>query len=112
MKHMKRGLAVAVALIALGAAAPAFAKETTRLTLFPAHPRAGRLTTVQLRPYLHLGGTDLRPRLVDADHKWNVSAFSTRTGQSIPLRLHRNARNPYVWGAKTSLRVGRLVECE
>jgi hypothetical protein len=100
MKHTKRALLVATALIGLGAAAPALAKETARLALFPAHPRVGRLTTVQLRPYLYLGGTDLRPRLVDAAHKWNVSAFSTRTGQSIPLRLHRNARNPYVWSAK------------
>ena len=63
MKHMKRALLVATALIGLGAAAPAPAKETARLALFPAHPRAGRLTTVQLRPYLYLGGTDLRPRL-------------------------------------------------
>ncbi len=100
MKHMKWALALAGALSALAAATPALAKETTRLALFPAHPRAGRLTTVQLRPYLYLGGTDLRPRLVDADHKWNVSAFSTRTGQSVPVRLHRNVRNPYVWSAK------------
>jgi hypothetical protein len=100
MKHMKRALVAALALIALATAAPALAKETARLALFPAHPRAGRLTTVQLRPYLYLGGTELRPRLVDAGHKWNVSAFSTRTGQSIPLRLHRNAANPYLWSAK------------
>ncbi len=100
MKHMKWALALAGALSALAAATPALAKETTRLALFPAHPRAGRLTTVQLRPYLYLGGTDLRPRLVDAEHKWNVSAFSTRTGQSVPVRLHRNVRNPYVWSAK------------
>src|SRR3982750_4666820 len=95
---MKWALGVGAAL-AMTLPGPALAKGLTeRLQVFPAHPRVGRLVTVQLRPY-ELGS----PAFLGQDFTWRVTARRPG-GHRQRISLVRETRDPYVWSARFRFR--------
>jgi hypothetical protein len=65
--------------------------------LFPQHPRAGRLATLQLRPYTTLAQS-VQPAIVPASFRWRLRISSGR-GRDYTPRLSRSAANPCLWQA-------------
>jgi len=92
---MRRTVGIAVALLAFAAPGPAFGKGTERLQTFPTSPRAGRVTTLQLRAY-DLQAGSYRPTLAPGKSEWHLVVFSP-SNRSFGLDLVRSRRDPYVW---------------
>jgi hypothetical protein len=69
-----------------------------RLAVFPQNPRAGRLATIQLRPYTTLVEST-EPSVVPAGFRWRLMITAGR-GRHYALSPSRSATNPYLWQAR------------
>jgi hypothetical protein len=58
--------------------------------------RAGQPTTLQLRPYRKVPGGWL-PVLLPAETRWRVTLADAGAKRKIPVRVLRDAENPYLW---------------
>jgi hypothetical protein len=99
------GAAVAVAAVVdfLATARAATTAVTVRVDVFPDQPRAGEVTTVQLRPFSPLVAGGTPPALVPKNFPWRVAAISP-SGRSQRIRMVRKPSDPYLWSGTMRFR--------
>ena len=91
----RRGWALAALLILVPASGHAASTAgTIRVEAFPAEPRVGQLTTIQLRTFVLLEGT--APYVFPETYPWTVRAISPG-GKRLRIRMRQAPGDPYLW---------------
>jgi len=88
------GVVATLLLVPQGAGGTA-SEYRAQVAVFPQNPPAGRLATIQLRPYTTLGER-AQPSVVPAAFRWRLR-ITAGGGRHFALSPSRSATNPYLW---------------
>ncbi|MBA3735614.1 MAG: hypothetical protein H0W90_10535 [Actinobacteria bacterium] len=85
--------AATIIVFALAAPRAAIAAATGRLSVYPAQPRVGEVTTFEVRPFWTYVD-HLEPAAFPDDYPWRVAAFTPR-GHAYAVAIRKTADDPY-----------------